>query len=398
MTRFLLLLLPLLFVACSGRTGKVDEQTTDSTALAAYYWQKEELPPLVVSGDQGVSAALLNFVGGRLMLAGGANFPDTPASQGGRKRIYDNIYVLADTTWLLTDFHLPQPIAYAATASTPRGLAVLGGNNGSELTSKAYIWTPDGHFEPLPDLPLPTENAAAAYGDGYLYIIGGQTPSSPVNSAYRLLLDGSPSNEWQPLPSVPREARVQPSAAYACGRVYVGGGYNPTDGTVNGTLFALETDSLKWRFIDSLHLPDDDVKVSTLVGASMHYCPQLASLLMLGGVDAGKFQKAISRPFRIELAREANKLDELSRLQSESQQYLLHEPQWYAFNRDLTAKCIATESSPYTRCYTDETLARAGAATLLQDSLLYVVGGELKPGLRASTASLFKLRRVEIKE
>ena len=41
----------------------------------------------------GVSAAFAGRVGGKLLLAGGANFPDKPAAEGGKKAYYDLAYV-----------------------------------------------------------------------------------------------------------------------------------------------------------------------------------------------------------------------------------------------------------------------------------------------------------------
>ena len=41
----------------------------------------------------GVSAAFAGRVGGKLLLAGGANFPDKPAAEGGKKAYYDLAFV-----------------------------------------------------------------------------------------------------------------------------------------------------------------------------------------------------------------------------------------------------------------------------------------------------------------
>lgn len=42
---------------------------------------------------QGVSACYAGVHNGMLMMAGGCNFPEVPASEGGKKRFYRGIYV-----------------------------------------------------------------------------------------------------------------------------------------------------------------------------------------------------------------------------------------------------------------------------------------------------------------
>ncbi|MCR5180212.1 MAG: hypothetical protein K6C30_03220, partial [Bacteroidaceae bacterium] len=42
-------------------------------------------PALALSGGQGVSGAFAGVAGNRVLVAGGCNFPDTAAADGGRK-------------------------------------------------------------------------------------------------------------------------------------------------------------------------------------------------------------------------------------------------------------------------------------------------------------------------
>ena len=42
--------------------------------------------------EKGVSACFAGTAGNSLVMAGGCNFPDTPAAEGGRKRYYQGIY------------------------------------------------------------------------------------------------------------------------------------------------------------------------------------------------------------------------------------------------------------------------------------------------------------------
>ena len=49
---------------------------------------------------KGVSAPFCGFAGETLVMAGGANFPDTPLLEGGSKRVYDSIWALSDGAWI----------------------------------------------------------------------------------------------------------------------------------------------------------------------------------------------------------------------------------------------------------------------------------------------------------
>ena len=42
--------------------------------------------------EQGVSACFAGAIGHRLLMAGGCNFPEVPAADGGKKRFYRGIY------------------------------------------------------------------------------------------------------------------------------------------------------------------------------------------------------------------------------------------------------------------------------------------------------------------
>ena len=49
-------------------------------------------PALSVNGPQGVSAPFAGTIGGKTVVAGGCNFPDQPAAEGGAKVFYQDIF------------------------------------------------------------------------------------------------------------------------------------------------------------------------------------------------------------------------------------------------------------------------------------------------------------------
>ena len=64
---------------------------------------------------KGVSAPFAGFVGNRLIVAGGCNFPDVPAAEGGRKKFYNAVYAIdvnvENCRWRYLS-SLPFPVAY----------------------------------------------------------------------------------------------------------------------------------------------------------------------------------------------------------------------------------------------------------------------------------------------
>ena len=54
------------------------------------------IAPLRINGEQGVSAPFVGTIGKSVLVAGGCNFPTTPAAQGGKKQFYADIYELTN--------------------------------------------------------------------------------------------------------------------------------------------------------------------------------------------------------------------------------------------------------------------------------------------------------------
>ncbi len=105
-----------------------------------------------------------------LMVAGGANFPDSMPWLGGKKKYYDELYVfkkeINHPTLYPTIFKLPFPIAYAASCSTPQGVVYAGGENDHGISNKVILlqWDPANEniiIKNLPGLPVAVTNAAA---------------------------------------------------------------------------------------------------------------------------------------------------------------------------------------------------------------------------------------------
>lgn len=147
-----------------------------------------------------------------LMVAGGANFPDSMPWLGGKKKYYDEVYVFKKennhTELYPTTFKLPFPIAYAASCSTPQGVVYAGGENDHGISSKVILlqWDLTNEnviIKNLPDLPAAVTNAAATVYRNKLYVAGGETAVAATDHFYSLDLNKQ-SAGWKQLPAIPK--------------------------------------------------------------------------------------------------------------------------------------------------------------------------------------------------
>jgi len=182
----------------------------------------------------GVAGPLVGVHGNRLLIGGGANFPDGAPWQGGSRVYHDRIYVLAKvgSTYecSLTDRRLPFPVAYSANASSADGVYCVGGENAEgRLDSVLRLTWSSGEVkvEQLPRLPFPLSNAAAAIIGKTLYVVGGETNTGPSDRLLALQWDAKSGPAWQELPSMPRQASHLTAVSQSDGdrhRLYVFGG------------------------------------------------------------------------------------------------------------------------------------------------------------------------------
>ena len=376
------------------------------------------IPALSVSDGQGVSGAFAGVVDDYALVAGGCNFPETPAADGGQKVFYTDIYALSLTKLNSNDTNfdwerigsLPCALAYGASVTTPEGVVCLGGtSNGSKSEDFAVLLSLDteGKLQQqnLPVLPVAIDNFAAAYGDGFIYVAGGQHNGSPNRKAFRLKwplpaswFEAQTGAAWEELPDVPGPARVQPCAAVQKGAIgsnfYLLGGFDPRyrKAVANGVYY--DPKKGNW-FATSLmdtapSLSGRAGGESALVGASA--LPSgAAHILCFGGVNKRIFEQALERNYL--LADTAIQTAErLANLREEMHYYMIQEPSWYQFRRSILVYHSITDS--WAEVFDSELIARAGAGlvpvtmgTGKGSFSALLIGGETKPGVRSSDAT-----------
>ncbi len=180
--------------------------------------QFELLPPLPT--ELGLGGPIVGAHNGILIVGGGANFP-TPLVDGGAKVWHKQVWVLHHPTdaWQPVQA-LAKPLAYTACASTPFGVAVVGGSDANQVYATAFLmqWNQQQqamNYQNLPPLPTPSAFGAAQCVGEWLYVWGGKTTKddSQLSGGFWQLDLSLPQPIWQPLPTYPGLARYKMATA-----------------------------------------------------------------------------------------------------------------------------------------------------------------------------------------
>lgn len=327
------------------------------------------MPTLAVGCEQGVSAPFAATINGKVYVAGGCNFPETPAADGGSKVMYDDIFILDDGEHWTPAGHLPSPTAYGAAIATDEGMLCLGGNDGKQSLCDVLLIKPsangDVHLQKTAPLPLPLDNFAAAYDKvgHFVYVVGGTSNTVAQNRVWRMAWPGG--KNWEELPPLPDGERIQPAAVVQNDNsepcLYVFGGYQPHHAEiVQRSVLKYSPKQRQWSLENSLTESTAAMVGATAVASGSQH------ILIFGGTDREVFANAVKGKY--------------------GDDYLRHPAEWYRFNRQILAYNTITQA--WSIAADDKSMARAGAAVVSDGKGgWYVIGGESKPGIRSNAVS-----------
>ncbi|MGL4851741.1 MAG: cyclically-permuted mutarotase family protein [Phocaeicola sp.] len=352
------------------------------------------LAPLPIGSSttvKGVSAPFAIAYNHSMWVAGGCNFPNQPAAEGGSKVYYDAIYSYSDSIgkWEYKG-NLPIPLAYGASVLYNNQWICVGGNN--EQHSSAAVLSIALNKVPLrvdtlPSLPITMDNTAAVCSKNFLYVAGGICNGKPGTQFYRLNLEQPEA--WEELINYPEPARVQ--LQLACGEneeILLLGGFN--GGTVNQKpempeeVWSYCPQNKSWKEVAKLPICTTDNSTLALVGGFA--IPQNDSLLLVGGgVNRPRFEEALLNGQNMLIAKQANNQEAIDSIAHVQRCYLLQPIAWYNFNPEIFV--FNVKRSQWVDSFSSPQAARAGAGVGIIGESLYVIGGELKPGIRTDEAN-----------
>ena len=378
---------------------------------------KSKTPQLDSAYAKGVSGHIAGeLLPGQLVMAGGCNFPDRPAREGGAKRYYSEIYAAdylgamyaaceakaseVDMGWKLVG-HLPQPTAYAAFQQYFSQLIVAGGQSeAGELRDAYIIQLSDSlgvEITPLPSLPEPRSGMASALIENVLYLIGGRVNGKLSNTVLSLDLR-RPQKEWReetPYPHSPFLKLVamtnQDESDTSSGVPYLSvmgsfTGVDEPDQRVQAdvTYMTYTPQTKQWQTYKIA--PDDPIAAHSFGGG---YASEYSNSFS-GGVRADLFVTALQREKDLKAAKAKGNRRLVKRLQAEQRAYLSHDPAWYGFCSDwYSFDRSRGRGEAKSEFHFD---GRADAVYLDRYSCAMagmLIGGETMPGVRTPRIIIF---------
>ncbi|MBR1468683.1 MAG: sodium/solute symporter [Prevotella sp.] len=353
-----------------------------------------DLRSLVVgNNEQGVAAPFAGMAGSQIVVAGGCNFPETAAAEGGAKRFYSEIFIYdtADPHGWIPVGQLPRPTAYGASVVTAEGIVCTGGtSDGTTSERDVFLLVLENGkavTKPLPPLPVGLDQHAAAFDNGTVYVAGGQSDGKPNRTVFALDY-GKNATAWEEKFQMAGDgARLQPCLVVQNGatdpELFLFGGFDPDSKQCleEGISWNLKTKT--HRFIPQYSIPTNAQEEicscekkhvfidqhsplkKAFVGATAVPCGA-SNILFFGGVNKEIFESALQNP---------------------QADYLTHPADWYQFNDSLLV--YNTITGAWTARFADKRLARAGAAVVKGNDAnsFYIINGESKPGIRSADAT-----------
>lgn len=277
-----------------------------------------ELPPLPGQDRSlGVAGPLTGIVQDLLIVGGGANFPDSMPWLGGKKKYYDEVYVLRrgdkGMLQLHKTFRLPFPLAYAANVTLPAGIVSAGGDNEQGVSRKVLLlrWDNDADslvVNYLPDLPEAVTNASLAAIGNVVYLAGGETATGVSQRFYSLDMDNSAAG-WQFLPDLPKPVShavmvAQSTGDYPC--IFLMGGRKRNPGSTSdlySSVFRYDPQSKEWT-------PRHPLPYSLSAGTGLATSEN--GILLFGGDRGETFHKTESLIAAIAKERDGQREKELN--------------------------------------------------------------------------------------
>lgn len=344
----------------------------------------------------GLASPFAGNSGDVVILAGGCNFPTTPAVDGGAKKYYDDAFVLVEEKgemrWI-SGMKIPAETAYGASVNISEGLLCIGGNNNSENLKTVYLlkWNPkisELEIENYPELPFPISRMGAALIDKTVYLVGGTVEGKPTSTFLSLDLSkkGSSDFKWNIEEDFPGPARLQPvvitqnAAEEKHLFVFSGSSFpeNRTDPEV--TTDGLEFNPKTGVWSKVAEITPKGHKPFSLHGAC-GFSLGMNHIMFVGGVNHDIFYNAWKQERAGQIAKEKGDTISFNKFLDWKKEYLSHNASWYNFNSEVLVYHTLTDSWTVGDQYPFP--APAGAKIAAWKDGWLIINGETMPGIRS---------------
>lgn len=277
----------------------------------------ESLPSL--PDKHGFAGAFAGVSEGQLLVAGGANFPEAPPWEGGKKVWHDRIFSLDLTVdggrkaeWVDAG-RLPSPLAYGASVSFAGRVIFIGGDDGVAVSRRvfSYSWQGKlGEMEEYPPLPSDCTHHCAALienkdGTAVIYVAGGLSrlegeSSRALKTFWSLKLgqDGLPvaGPGWKNLAPWPGVERFQAASGVLDGKFYLIGGIRLEEGKKGARVFPPMKDAYRYSPAEKSWERIADLPGGLFAAPSPALRLGEAHLMLAGGGNESALQWAAANP------------------------------------------------------------------------------------------------------
>lgn len=374
-----------------------------------FNWDFEQNIP----NNVGLNGSFTGIHNNALIIAGGANFPNVPVWDGGKKVWHKSVYVLEkngdSSQWVSNvSFQLPNAIANGVSISTPKGLICIGGDNEDEVFKDVFLlkWntkTKTIEREDLPPMPIALANMGGSVIGDMVYLVGGnETKNTGATSNFLSFNLTETLNRkqytWEVLPDFPGEERIQPVvAAQGNGRnyeslyVFSGLHFNPDAEFTHKMLSDVyEYDPNKKSWLQKKSVPNNNTP--EIEGGYIAAAPAIKSgashIIIFGG--AGGEQQHLSKRLHlwneIKNLKSESDLDESTKTAIDSLSKIEKELfKTTSFSKTIWAYHTITDTWSKRGEIPNKTQVVANAVKW--DNDIIIAGGEIKPGVRTNKIS-----------
>jgi N-acetylneuraminate epimerase len=336
--------------------------------------QAATLPAVSGKPSLGYAGTVAGIIHDKIIIAGGANFPDSMPWLGGKKKYYDDVavFILKDSSLeLLQQLHLPDTIAYPAVCFIPDGIVYAGGENQNGLSHKVWLIKPGNNndtleFISLPALPVATTNASLTVSNNKLYFAGGETATGVSQKFYKLDLNNNLS-EWTELADLPKPASHGLLIAQS-GKIFFIGGRMKTKAGISdlyATVYSYNIETNQWTERKSL-------PYALSAGTGIAF--QSDEILLFGGDKGETFHKAEELIAAIASEKDAVRKEELN------QQKIKVQSTHPGFSREVLLYNTVDDAWSVTGIIPFE--MPVTTTVFLKDNQVYIPSGEIRAGIR----------------
>lgn len=337
----------------------------------------------------GVAGPFSGFINGELIVAGGANFPDSMPWQGGKKAYWNDIYIMhinkrGKSSWVNNgEYKLKENIAYGASVEMKEGIVCIGGENEHGISKKVFLLHGNDMnkkivSKDLPELPMPLTNLSAVGIASNIYVAGGENGTNVSNRLFKLNIH-QPAKGWIELATIPIEVShavfVEGDRDLVSYLYLIGGRKKNISGISQfySSVFEYDIEKNSWTKKNDLPYP---------VSAGIGIGGRTNQIYFIGGDKGETFNKVETLLARIAVERDEVKRQQL--LKEKDQLQIDHQ----GFSKEILAYNVYKDEwrtvgqlpfdSPVT------TIAVKG------DHRYYIPSGEIRAGIRTSQILVLK--------